>query len=64
MAKNQLGVECIMDADETPYTYSPRLRSLRFPRETGYLSRGPFAEQAALTSLPGGSAQVLGSIYY
>jgi len=35
MAKNQLGAECIMDADETPYTYSPRLRSLRFPRETG-----------------------------
>lgn len=36
--KNQLGVECIMDADKTPYTYSPRLRSLRFPRETGYLA--------------------------
>lgn len=65
MVKNQLDLECLMDADETPYTYSPRLRSLRFPRETGYLSRGPFtAERAALTSLPGGSAQVLGSIYY
>jgi len=41
-----------MDADETPYTYSPRLRSLRFPRETGTYPAAHLAEKpAALTSL-------------